>query len=154
MDEKERELAEAAASLTAEDFQWLQSHSMIPETTEDSGKEPHSRVRSAQEEKSSQEAGEVSKKGKRLHVEHKWPDVGTILEADYHGQHYEAEVIEAPRFKSGKALRILSGPAASQVCRSLSGAMLKATEKQREEQGLAKEGVPNGWTFWKVPDGR
>ncbi len=81
---------------------------------------------------------------------HQWPEVGTILEADYEGLHYEAEVISAPRYKSGKAVRILTGPATDAVERSMSGAMLKATEKQRKASDLGKKGASNGWKFWKV----
>jgi len=76
-----------------------------------------------------------------------------ILEADYEGVHYEAEVVAAPCLKSGKAVRILIGPATGQNCRSLSSAMLKATEYQRQEQVLGKKGVANGWEFWKVKAG-
>ena len=57
-------------------------------------------------------------------------------------------MIQERRFKSGRALRLLSGPAAGQVHHSLSGAMLAATESQRQEQGLGRKGVSNGWTFW------
>ena len=35
-------------------------------------------------------------RGKRAQIEHPWPDVGAVLEADYFGTHYTAEVIEAP----------------------------------------------------------
>ena len=149
MNAKERELAEAAANMTVEDFQCLQSHGMIPEVTERSGK--------AEEKTSSQEgcvdsssSTQTRKKGERRHIEHEWPEVGTILEADYYGEHYEAEVVAAPQYQSDKAVRILSGPSAGKLCRSLSGAMLKATEDQRQEQALGNKGVANGWAFWKA----
>lgn len=90
-----------------------------------------------------------SRKGRtRRQVRHDWPEVGTILEGRYGGVEYEAEVIAAPRRRSGKALRTLSGPAAGKVCRSMSGAMLTATEAQRKQQRLGKPA--NGWAFWKV----
>ena len=59
-------------------------------------------------------------------------------------------MIEARRLKSGRALRILTGPAAGIVCHSLSGAMQLATLRQREEQHLGHKGVANGWKFWKA----
>ncbi len=91
-----------------------------------------------------------NKKRKRRKVRHRWPEVGTILEADYEGVHYEAEVVSAPRYKSGKAVKILSGPAAGKVKSSMSGAMNLATQKQRRENDLGQKGVANGWEFWKV----
>ena len=81
--------------------------------------------------------------------EHVWPEVGAVLEADYHGRHYEAEVTQARLYKSGKALKVLTGPAAGRVFHSMSGAMLAATEAQRAEQGLGRKGVSSGWDFWK-----
>lgn len=88
--------------------------------------------------------------GSRRQVDHEWPDVGTILEGEYRGNHYEAEVIAMPRYKSGKAIRVLNGPAAGEVERSMSGAMLAATERVREENDLGRKGVSNGWHFWKI----
>jgi len=144
MDAEERELAQAAVSLTAEDFLYLREKGLLSEQPE--------QVKKA----APQPVQEPRKKGKRRRVSHRWPDVGTILIADYRGQRYEAEVIAMPRLKSGKALKILTGPAAGKVCTSMSRAMLLATEQQREEQGLGKAGVANGWDFWsekeKVPD--
>ena len=95
-------------------------------------------------------AGTSKPKRERRHVEHQWPDVGEMLEADYHGVHYEAEVISRPRLKSGRAIKILTGPAAGTTCRSMTGAMVKATEEQRHEMKVGRGGVPNGWSFWKV----
>jgi len=42
--------------------------------------------------------------------------------------------MEARRYKSGRALKVLTGPAAGRIFSSMSGAMLAAT---------------NGWEFWK-----
>ena len=79
--------------------------------------------------------------------------LNALIEADYEGEHYLARVVDAPQFKSGKAVRILSGPASGEICRSPTGAMLKATEAQREEQGLGRKGVANGWGFWIPKEG-
>ena len=142
MDSRERKLAEAAAALSTEDFRYLRQHGMVPEPARH---EPHA-------EKKASPAEKVSSHGTRRHVEHRWPEVGAILEADYHGAHYEAEVVLAPGYKSGRAVRILTGPAAGMLCRSPSGAMLKATEWQRQQQKLGRRGVSNGWSFWRVKD--
>jgi len=144
MNAEERELAQAAASLTAEDFLYLKENGLLSEQPEQAEKAAPGPVQKRR------------RKGKRRSVSHRWPEVGTILEADYRGQRYEAEVVPMPRLKSGKALKILTGPAAGTVCTSMSRAMLQATEQQRKEQGLGKSGVANGWDFWsekeKVPD--
>ncbi|MFP4029724.1 MAG: hypothetical protein ACLFWL_18250 [Candidatus Brocadiia bacterium] len=113
----------------------------------------HSQEANTQEEASQEDSSqEETGTRKRRKIDHEWPEVGTILEAHYQGVHYEAEVVSRPRYKSGKAIRILSGPAIGEVERSMSGAMLKATEKHREEEGLGRKGVSNGWDFWKVKE--
>ena len=164
MDAKERQLAQAADNLTARDFRYLEEKDMLPDSSEASEcsdsqqtavSEPKNSEKSASQKNSSEEACDQesesgSEERKRRKVEHEWPEVGTILEADYKGQHYEAEVISMPRYKNGKAVKILSGPANGEVERSMSGAMLTATEKQREENDLGRSGVANGWEFWDV----
>ena len=154
MHTEERPLAEAAASLTVKDLEWVQGHRMMPQEPTPSEKAPlsHQTVSDQEDpsqEESSQTADAAPEKKTRKRVPHEWPEVRTILEADYHGQHYEAEVIEAPRCKSGKAVRIITGAATGNVCRSMSAAMLEATHAQREQQSLGKSGVANGWEFWK-----
>jgi len=149
MDARERKLAEAAASLSAQDFRYLREHGMLPGEGAGFPKLPSREDKVSPEVRRTGEAGPPSRVRKRRRIAHRWPEAGTVLEADYHGVHYEAEVVPSPRYRSGKAVRILTGPAAGQLCRSLSGAMLKATERQREEQGLGKKGVTNGWKFWK-----
>ena len=149
MHSEERKLAEAAAALTVEDFRWLQEHGMITETTPDSEKPVHSHVTTSQQEAASQDITPGKKTRKRRYIKRQWPETGTILQAGCEGTHYEVEVIAAPRYKAGKALKILTGPAAGEICHSMSGAMLKATEAQRQEHGLGRKGLANGWTFWK-----
>jgi len=158
MNAEERKLAQAAASLTVEDFRYLQEHGMIP--TQDAGNPSDTRIAvthaaPTQPEAASQETSpRESKKRKRRHLGREWPETGAILEADYEGTHYEVEVIPAPQYKSGKALRILTGNAAGQVSHSMSGAMFVATESQRKRQGLGRKGLANGWAFWKVREER
>jgi len=150
MNAEDSKLAQTAASLTAEDFRYLQDHRMIPAPA------THvmaTHATATQPQAASQEAS-PHKKRKRRHLERHWPETGAILEADYEGTHYEAEVIPAPQYKSGKALRILTGNAAGQVSHSMSGAMFVATESQRKRQGLGRKGLANGWAFWKVREER
>jgi len=86
----------------------------------------------------------------RKSPKHEWPDVGATLTAEYYGVIYTAEIIAAnKRLKSGKQVRITSGPASGNICDSLSDAMLKATEKQREASDLRRKGVSNGCDFWQ-----
>lgn len=150
MNSRERQLAEAAANLTVEDAQWLQAHDMVSATTEQREQATLSHASIPEQVAVSEGASAGKQNGRREPVEHEWPDAGAVLEADYCGQHYEAEVIEAPQYKSGKALKILNGPAAGEVAHSVSGAMLKATEAQRETNDLGRKGVANGWSFWSI----
>jgi hypothetical protein len=144
MNGEERALAQAAASLTVDDFRYLQEHRIIDVPAHTSN--PNTQVTVTQEESPS----EPRPKRKRRTIERDWPEVGTMLEADYEGVHYEAEVIAAPRYRSGRALKILSGPAAGTISHSMTGAMLKATEVQRQQNGLGRKDVANGWSFWKA----
>lgn len=146
MNDEERALAQAAASLTVDDFRYLQEHGVIaaPEHTSN----PDTQVTVTQEERPPE--ARPRHKRKRRTITREWPEIGTILEADYEGVRYEAEVIAAPRYRSGKALKILSGPAAGTISHSMTGAMLRATEVQRQENGLGRKDVANGWAFWKA----
>jgi len=157
MNAEERELAQAAAKLTAEDFRYLQEHRMIPASDTGNPSDTRAAVTHAaptQPQAASQETSpRESKKRKRRHLGRQWPETSAILEADYEGMHYEAAVIPAPQYKSGKALRILTGNAAGQVSHSMTGAMFVATESQRKQQGLGRKGLANGRAFWKVREG-
>lgn len=141
MDAKQRELGEAAAALTVEDFGWLEEHEVLSHAATDASKPVQETV--SQDSKPQR---------KRRRPRRQWPPVGTILEADYRGERYEAEVVTAPQLKSDKAVKVLTGPAAGEVCHSLTRAMLKATQIQRQAQNLGRTGVANGWQFWKVKD--
>ena len=159
MDASELIVAQAASGLTVRDFEWLCAHGILPGPAEDRCAElAHPEAASRPEtpsppEAHCQESGNQKKRRTRRTRKHLWPDVGTLLSADYHGEHYEAEVVEAPRYKSGRAVKVLTGPAAGKAFSSMSGAMLAATEAQRQEQNLGCRGVSNGWRFWKVQSG-
>jgi len=153
MNTQDQSIAEAAARLTVQDFQYLEEHGMIRAQPSQGEKQTRSRETVSQEAGSQEGSPQRKKKRKRCSIKHTWPEPGTILEADYHGEHYEAEVMEARRYKSGRALKVLTGPAAGRIFSSMSGAMLAATQRQREEHGLGKKGVSNGWRFWKSKGG-
>ncbi len=151
MDNTQRELAEAAAGLTVEDFKYLQEHGILKPPAESSNANTQvTNTQSTEQEEEPERPGPPKKKRKRRTFHREWPDVGQILEADYEGVRYEAEVVTAPRYRTGKALKIVNGPAAGEVCHSPTGAMLQATEQQRQENNLGRKGVANGWQFWKV----
>jgi hypothetical protein len=93
------------------------------------------------------EEGEIRR---RRHIEREWPETGTRLFADYFGTRYQAELVTAAKkLKSGKQIRIASGPAIGEICDSFTEAMTRATERQREKQNLGRKGVSNGWEFWQ-----
>lgn len=149
MNAQELALARAASQLMPADLEYLNENGLL-------NKEPaDTRVTVTQEGTGEQQEGAVpaKKKRKRRRVGHEWGEVGTLLCADYHGVHYEAEVVAAPRYRRGRALKLLTGPAAGAVCHSFSGAMLKATEAQRQEQGLGRKGAASGWGFWRAKGG-
>ncbi|TVR39621.1 MAG: hypothetical protein EA402_14490 [Planctomycetota bacterium] len=90
---------------------------------------------------------------RRRHIDRsqQWPAVGTRLVGDYLGERFEAEVIESPRLKSGRALKLLTQPVRGAVCNSMSKAMDLATLGERQRRGVkGKTGLPgSGWDFWK-----
>ena len=181
---KDKEFVEAAASLTAEEVDYVRKHARQRKEVNpgpappESDTPPKSKIPPAEakapptekkmpvpakgktappEERQPRPAGHRSRgvaRGKRAQIEHPWPEVGTVLEADYFGTHYTAEVIEAPagrKLKSGKTVRVTSGPAAGTEHASMSGAMEAATEQQRNEQALGRKGCLSGWDFWRWP---
>jgi len=87
----------------------------------------------------------------RRKVTHVWPEIGTRLEGEFHGQTHAALVIAAPKLKSGRAVQVITGPASGQTFRSMTAAMEAATAHQRRQLGLgkSKKGLPaSGWDFW------
>jgi len=143
MNAQELTLAQAASQLTPADLRYLNENGLL-------GEGPAHAQEGVVGETVAREKGPPAPKRKRRTFKHEWPEVGAVLEADYLGERYEAEVVAAPRYKSGRAVRLTSGPAAGQVSPSLSGAMLKATQAQREAAGLGRMGASSGWKFWRA----
>ena len=81
---------------------------------------------------------------------HDWWPVGTELAGRIGSETFTAVVVENPQVKSGRSLRITSGPADGRICRTPTRAALEATEHYRQANNLGRAGgVTNGWEFWK-----
>jgi len=82
---------------------------------------------------------------------HNWWPVGTELVGQFGSDVFTAEVIENPQVKSGRSIRITSGPATGEVCITPTRAALRATESYRQAHNVGRAGgVTNGWTFWRA----
>ncbi len=87
----------------------------------------------------------------RERQKHQWWPVGTELLGEIGSEVFAAEVIANPQVKSGRSIRILSGPADGEVCITPTRAALRATEAYRQAHNVGRAGgVTNGWTFWKA----
>ena len=86
----------------------------------------------------------------RERQKHQWWPGGTELFGEIGSEVFAAEVIENPQVKSGRSIRITSGPFAGEVCITPTRAALRATEAFRTANKLGRAGgVTNGWTFWR-----
>jgi len=82
---------------------------------------------------------------------HEWWPVGTDLVGRMGAEVFTATVVENPQVKSGRSIRIMSGAAAGEVCRTPTRAALEATEAYRQANNLGRGGgVTNGWEFWRA----
>ena len=87
----------------------------------------------------------------RERAKHEWWPVGTELVGRIGAVVFTAVVITNPQVKSGRSIRITSGAADGQVCRTPTRAALEATEAYRQANNLGRGGgVTNGWEFWKA----
>ncbi|MBN1489087.1 MAG: hypothetical protein JXA69_04150 [Phycisphaerae bacterium] len=83
-------------------------------------------------------------------AKHDWWPVGTELFGRIGAEGFTAIVVENLAVKSGRSLRITSGPAFGKICRTPTRAALEATEIYRQANNLGRGGgVTNGWAFWK-----
>jgi len=86
----------------------------------------------------------------REREKHDWWPVGTELEGRIGTEVFTAVVVENTQVKSGRSIRITSGPATGQVCLTPTRAAIEATESYRQAHNLGRGGgVTNGWTFWQ-----
>jgi len=82
---------------------------------------------------------------------HEWWPVGTQLIGRIASEAFHASVVENPRVKSGRSLRIDSGPAQGRICITPTRAAIEATEEYRRSSNIGRGGgVTNGWTFWRL----
>jgi hypothetical protein len=80
-----------------------------------------------------------------------WWLPGTELVGRIGNEVFTAQVIENPAVKSGRSLRITSGPAQGRVCLTPTRAAIEATEAYRQAYNLGRGGgVTNGWVFWQA----
>lgn len=80
---------------------------------------------------------------------HPWWPLGTELIGRIGGEEFAAIVVENPRVKSGRSLKITSGAARGRVCLTPTRAAMEATEAYRQASNLGRGGgVTNGWSFW------
>jgi hypothetical protein len=80
--------------------------------------------------------------------------VGTEVVGQIGSEFFTAEVVENLSVKSGRSLKLTSGPAQGKVCITPTRAALEATEDYRQAHNLGRGGgVTNGWTFWQPRTG-
>ncbi len=87
-------------------------------------------------------------------VRHDWWPLGTEVIGQIGSEFFTAVVVENTSVKSGRSLKITSGPAAGKVCITPTRAAMEATEAYRQAQNLGRGGgVTNGWSFWQPRTG-
>lgn len=87
-------------------------------------------------------------------VRHDWWPMGTELVGEMGAEVFTAVVVENPSVKSGRSIRITSGPAQGRTCNTPTRAALEATEGYRQAHQLGRAGgVTNGWLFWRPRTG-
>ncbi len=142
-------------SLTREDRQVLAR--LTPERVEELRRQsptPRREVSTAIEVDSPNSPVESAKQKKRARTvvdrTEQWPSVGTIMEGQFLGEVFRAEVVKATKLKSGKALKLLSPPVKGTICRSYSAAQDVVTLAHRQRMGVkGKAGLGPAWTWWR-----
>jgi len=87
-------------------------------------------------------------------IRHDWWSLGTEVIGQIGAEFFTAVVVENPSVKSGRSLRITSGPAQGQICITPTRAAMEATEAYRQAHSLGRGGgVTNGWLFWQPRTG-
>ena len=166
LDDRTRMMLEVANQLTANDIEFLKAGSPIvpnreepvsaqaaqpvqvaqpdiPTPAESSSRGAYERQRTRQSTVSTTCVGNERAK-------HDWWPIGTELVAHVGGEEFTAEVVENPSVKSGRSLKLTSGPAQGRICVTPTRAALEATEDCRQANKLGRGGgVTNGWTVWK-----
>jgi len=82
-------------------------------------------------------------------VKHDWWPLGTELIGQIGTEFFTAIVVENKSVKSGRSLKIISGPAQGRICITPTRAAMEATEAYRQAHNVGRGGgVTNGWLFW------
>lgn len=91
-------------------------------------------------------------RSKRRHVDRsaQWPPVGTVLEGQFHGETFRAQVVAAPKLKAKRALKLLSAPVKGVIVSSFSKGQDVVTLAHRQKLGVkGKTGLQPAWSWWK-----
>jgi len=166
LDDKARMMLEMAGQLTANDIELLKGGApIVPNQVEPAATEPKEQGQSAPPATPSPTGGPTrgayerqrTRKSKvsteclgSVRSKHEWWPVGTQVVGQIGSELFTAEVVENPSVKSGRSLKLTSGPAYGRICITPTRAALEATEAYRQANNLGRGGgVTNGWTFWQ-----
>jgi len=87
-------------------------------------------------------------------VKHEWWPLGTELIGQIGSEFFTAVVVENASVKSGRSLKLTSGPAQGKICITPTRAAMEATEAYRQAHNVGRGGgVTNGWQFWQPRTG-
>lgn len=169
LDDKTRMMLEVANQLTADDIEFLKGGTPImPNHVEQNAAALEPQVQVAQPNAptpvdSSRGAYERQRTRKSkvsttclgtARAKHEWWPVGTEVVGQIGSEFFTAEVVENRAVKSGRSLKLTSGPAQGRTCITPTRAALEATEDYRQARNLGRGGgVTNGWTFWQPRTG-
>ena len=171
LDDRMKLLLEAADTLTAEDLEFIRSDGVVcaPEPK----RVPRKRAQAdaplptapKQAPAMASSRGEYERKRTREskvsteclgeeRVRHDWWPLGTEVIGQIGAEFFTATVVENPAVKSGRSLKITSGPAQGRICITPTRAAMEATEDFRQAHNLGRGGgVTNGWVFWQPRTG-
>ena len=170
LDDKARMMLEVANQLTTDDIESLKSGSPIvpnrekpvatlaepsPQPTCPVGADSAaSSSRGAYERQRTRESKVSTTCVGNERAKHDWWPVGTEVVGQVGSEFFTAEVVENPSVKSGRSLKLTSGPAQGRICITPTRAALESTEDYRQANNLGRGGgVTNGWTFWQPRTG-
>ena len=172
LDDKTRMMLEVANQLTADDIEFLKGGTPIVPNTREARPptvepDPHAApaVRTAQPDSTSTSRGAYERQRTREskvsttclgteRAKHEWWPVGTEVVGQVGSEFFTAVVVENPSVKSGRSLKLTSGPAQGRICITPTRAALESTEDYRQANNLGRGGgVTNGWTFWQPRTG-
>ena len=169
LDDKTRMMLEVTSQLTADDIEFLKGGTpMVPDPMEQNAAVLEPQVQAAQPNASTpvdSSRGAYERQRTReskvsttclgtARARHEWWPVGTEVVGQIDSEFFTAEVVENPSVKSGRSLKLTSGPAQGRVCITPTRAALEVTEYYRQTHNLGRGGgVTNGWTFWQPRTG-